>query len=719
MVHAWDPVAHAATPVPPPVDIPARSRTRRRRTRPSSRSCGASTIATARTRAGAVATYIPELARADPASFGIVIATVDGAVYEIGDTRTPFTIQSMAKPLTYAAILDRLGAGRRPPAHRRGADGRCVQRDLARRRHGHAAQPDGQRRGDHGGGDDARRGRCDHPDAARLDALVASLGRFAGRELTLDEAVYRSERDTGHRNRAIAHLLRGTGAIADDDPDAVVDAYFKVCAVSVTARDLALIAATLANGGRHPITGEQAARDATVRDVLSVMATCGMYDGAGEWMYDVGLPAKSGVSGGIFAVLPGQLGIGVWSPPLDARGNSVRGVAVCRDLARELDLHLVRGLRPPSPVRTRANVAAPAVEAQPRRARARADLGRRRAVARGRAAGQPRLRRRRDARPRGAPGRRGGRRGRRGPAAGPADRSRRSRRSSRTSSGRWERAGRPSRGAASAMHGDVLALVDEALAERRLGPPRRFAELDLALEWAEDVVLSRFKGPAIGSRPERWHVPLAEHPAFVGLDRDTVACLERVMERRQFRSGEALVRHGEPADELFVITGGRLSVWVPVGAQDTRRLATLEAGTARRRARVPRPRAADRGRLLRHGGRGVRPDRGRVRRPRDLRPGDDDRVPRDAPADRVRDRPPHDRRGRPPRELTASSASVTSFAACGPRSARFRHPVKARLHVRAMGRCERRSRLPQPWAASESPGAVDGGRRLRSAARGR
>src|SRR6185369_4581867 len=127
-------------------------------------------------------------------------------------------------------------------------------------------------------------------------------------------------------------LLRGTGAL-DDDPDAAVDAYFRVCSVAVDARDLALIAATLAAGGRHPVSGAVAAREDTVRDVLSVMATCGMYDGAGEWLFEVGLPAKSGVSGGILAVLPGQLGIGVWSPRLDGRGNSVRGVAVCRDLA--------------------------------------------------------------------------------------------------------------------------------------------------------------------------------------------------------------------------------------------------------------------------------------------------------------------------------------------------------------------------------------------------
>ena len=168
--------------------------------------------------------------------------------------------------------------------------------------------------------------------------------------------MYRSERDTGHRNRAIAHLLRSTGALATD-PDEAVDRYFRQCSVTVDARDLALIGATLAAGGRHPLTGVRVAEQSVVRAMLSVMATCGMYDGAGEWLFDIGLPAKSGVSGGILAVLPGQLGIAVFSPPLDPRGNSVRGVAVCRELARELDLHLVADGGPSGePIRTRADL---------------------------------------------------------------------------------------------------------------------------------------------------------------------------------------------------------------------------------------------------------------------------------------------------------------------------------------------------------------------------
>ncbi|HET7831084.1 MAG TPA: glutaminase A [Candidatus Limnocylindrales bacterium] len=522
---------------------------------------------------GTVATYIPELARADPTSFGIVIATVDGAVYEIGDTRVPFTIQSMAKPLTYAAILDLLGAA------------------AVRARIGVEPTGDAFNAISLGAGTGMPLNPMVNagaitavglvPDAAgagpsRLDSLVASLSRFAGRQLGLDDDVYASERDTGHRNRAIAHLLRGTGAITDD-PDSVVDAYFRVCSVAVTARDLALIAATLANGGRHPLTGEMAASDATVRDTLSVMATCGMYDGAGEWMYEVGLPAKSGVSGGIFAVLPGQLGIGVWSPPLDSRGNSVRGVAVCRDLARELDLHLVRGARPPSAVRTRASVAAlPSKRARGAHERERITIDGDRSLvielqgSLGFVAVETLARVAL-------------------PKDGAADAVvvdlRRVERIDTSVAGLLADlvAALGARGAAVAWsganpHGDALALVDDALARLRLAPPRRFAELDLAVEWAEDVVLARDRGTAAAARPSRVHVPLEAHPAFAGLGEGVVDCLRRVMDRRQLHEGEALVRHGDPAEELFLITGGRLSVWVPVGQHDARRLATLEAG---------------------------------------------------------------------------------------------------------------------------------------------
>ena len=523
-------------------------------------------------RAGAVATYIPELGAVDPEAFGIVIATVDGAVYEVGDTRIPFTIQSMAKPLTYATILDlhgvdavrdRIGVEPTGDAFNAISLAPATGMPLNPMVNAGAITAVGMVPG-------ARSAA----EPTRTDHLLASVGRFAGRPLAIDEAVYRSERDTGHRNRAIANLLRGTGAL-DDDPEAVLDAYFRLCSVAVDARDLALIAATLAAGGRHPLTGSIAAGEDTVRDVLSVMATCGMYDGAGEWLFEVGLPAKSGVSGGIFAVLPGQLGIGVWSPRLDDRGNSVRGVAVCRDLARELDLHLVRGVRPVGAVRTRTTVASrPSKRGRtlPERERLTTDAGRSlvlelqgaigfvavETLAREAAAGPEH------------------------PAAVVID-LRRATRVDPAVTGLLTDlvAGLGTRGAAVAWSGTgaheaALERIDETLGSLRLTPPRRFADLDLALEWAEDVVLSR--GQPADARPEQRFVPLARHPAMTGLEPGAAERFRAILQRRSFRPGEAIVRQGEPAEELFLVTGGRLSVWVPVGAGEARRLATLEAG---------------------------------------------------------------------------------------------------------------------------------------------
>jgi glutaminase len=173
----------------------------------------------------------------------------------------------------------------------------------------------------------------------RLRRMLEMFSLYVGGEVAIDESVYRSESTTGHRNRAIGHMLRNFD-ILTEPPDPVVDLYFKQCSISVTCRDLAVMAATLANHGTNPITGRQAIRGEYVESVLSVMGSCGMYDYAGEWLYRVGMPAKSGVSGGVIAVLPGQLGIGVFSPPLDSHYNSVRGLRVCDDLSRHFDLHL-------------------------------------------------------------------------------------------------------------------------------------------------------------------------------------------------------------------------------------------------------------------------------------------------------------------------------------------------------------------------------------------
>jgi glutaminase len=175
--------------------------------------------------------------------------------------------------------------------------------------------------------------------AGAFELIMDRLSAAAGRRLVMDEAVYRSEAETGHRNRAIGHLLRNVDALKGS-VDEVVDLYFRQCSILVTASDLARMGATLAHIGQNPATGEQVFDLTAVRNTLAVMFTCGMYDHSGNWAYDVGVPAKSGVGGGIVGVVNRQLGIGTFSPRLDAKGNSVRGTAAFTDVADELGLHV-------------------------------------------------------------------------------------------------------------------------------------------------------------------------------------------------------------------------------------------------------------------------------------------------------------------------------------------------------------------------------------------
>ncbi len=290
-------------------------------------------------RSGDVATYIPELADVDPELFGICIVMVDGTVYEVGDSHHRFTIQSMSKPLTYAMALDELGAdvvGARIGLEPTGDAFNAISLDPSTGRASNAMVNAGAITA-------ADLLHARHGDEA-LGHLLAGYSKFVGRQVHVDRKVAESERATGHRNRAIAHLLRGAGSMGPD-VESSLQLYFDQCSVEVDCHDLGVIAATLANGGRNPIDGTLAVTQPTARHVLAVMASCGMYDGAGRWIVSVGLPAKSGVSGGIFAVLPGQLGVAVYSPRLDEQGNSVRGVNVCRELAATLGLHLVNSGR--------------------------------------------------------------------------------------------------------------------------------------------------------------------------------------------------------------------------------------------------------------------------------------------------------------------------------------------------------------------------------------
>jgi glutaminase len=176
--------------------------------------------------------------------------------------------------------------------------------------------------------------------AEKFERILDSLRTYAGNEsLAVDEDTFEAEMRTADRNRATAYLMRSNGMISGD-VEGILALYLRQCSVQVTCRDLAVMAATLANGGVNPLTGRRALPLHHVRELLSVMHTCGMYDAAGQWAFDVGVPAKSGVSGDIMAVVPGKGGIGVFSPGLDAYGNSVRGIGVCREISERLGLHV-------------------------------------------------------------------------------------------------------------------------------------------------------------------------------------------------------------------------------------------------------------------------------------------------------------------------------------------------------------------------------------------
>jgi len=283
---------------------------------------------------GEVAHYIPELAKADPDHFGISLATLDGHVYEVGDTSVPFTIQSMSKAFVFALALDTLGA-----EHVESVIGVEPSGDpfnsIRLNAENHPFNPMVN------AGAIACSGliREAKGDGA-FEYIRWALGRFAGRELEMDEAVFASESTTGDRNRAIGYLLRNSTVIKAD-VGAVLEVYFRQCSVLVTARDIAIMAATLANRGVNPVTGEQVMTPYAISRTLSVMTSSGMYDFAGEWIYRVGIPAKSGVGGGILAALPARLGLGSYSPRLDSHGNSVRGIKVCEALSAHYDLHML------------------------------------------------------------------------------------------------------------------------------------------------------------------------------------------------------------------------------------------------------------------------------------------------------------------------------------------------------------------------------------------
>src|SRR3954452_15745672 len=283
---------------------------------------------------GELADYIPELKRANPDHFGIALVTIDGHVYEVGDSAVPFTIQSVSKAFVFALALETVGEARVAATIGVEPSGEAFN-SIRLTSDNRPFNPMVN------AGAIACSGLIYEVDGrGAFERVRAKLSQFAGRELGVDDAVHASETATGNRNRAIAWLLRNY-AVLPDDVDAVLDVYFRQCAILVTARDLAVMAATLANRGVNPVTGVQVITPHIVARTLSVMTSSGMYDYAGEWIYRVGIPAKSGVGGGIVAALPSQMGLGTFSPNLDSHGNSVRGLKICEALSSRFDLHML------------------------------------------------------------------------------------------------------------------------------------------------------------------------------------------------------------------------------------------------------------------------------------------------------------------------------------------------------------------------------------------
>jgi len=515
---------------------------------------------------GQPASYIPELAKANPAHFGISIATADGAVYSVGDAAAPFTIQSISKPLVNGLALDDNG------------------HELVDTKVG--VEPSGE--AFNAISLEPETGRPRNPminaGAIAMSALVAGdspgeqftrtlamLSRYAGRQLDVDEAVFRSEQETGHRNRAIGHLLRNAGII-EGDVDAVCDRYFRQCAVRVTCEDLAMIGATLANGGCNPRTGERAVRSHNVESILSVMSMCGMYDFAGAWVCRVGMPAKSGVGGGIIAVLPGQLGIGVFAPPLDSLGNSVRGVAVCEALSREFGLGVHR---PPLNGGSVIRASYTLNDKRSKRRRTQAEASRLDSVAdtvRIIEAQGPLVLSSAEALIRVAIQEAAGGAAllidfRRVAAAEPA---------AAALFGSLARELQTD-GVAFAVTGidpgaEWAAAMREAVDLRALGTGGCYSDLDAALEACEERLLGTEGEPGGPIR-------VADHPVVEALPPDEASELVRLGELRSYPPSALIIRQGDPADAIFLVLSGVATVSVSSRSAGTHRLTTFGPGT--------------------------------------------------------------------------------------------------------------------------------------------
>jgi glutaminase len=495
--------------------------------------------------AGEVASYIPELGRADPDWFSICLCTTDGHVYEVGDSDVEFTIQSMSKPFIYGAAL--AARGREEVLARVGVEPsgepfNAIAVDTTQRPFNPMVNAGA-----------IVTTAMVAPDAQVLDVL----SRYAGRPLTVDEAVFESERSTGDRNRAIAFLMRSFGTI-DADADAAVDRYFRQCSVNVTCRDLAVMGATLANRGHNPMTGVVAVDEPLVESVLSVMSSCGMYDASGEWMFRIGLPAKSGVSGGVIAVLPGQFGIGVFSPRLDARGNTTRGIEVCERIALDFDLHPMR-FQPDVGGVIRRTYTCAEVHSNRLRTGAEIDL----LAEHGSSArvfelqGELYL--------------------------GTAERVTRHIIDAIEQLDvvildltRVTRSDDASRGLLAELRAQLDAVDCRVVLAGIAGEP----DVDVALEECEDRILEAAGHAATAATSD-----LASQELLAGLSDAELGAVAAATRLHRLRTGDAVFKQGDPADSIFFILSGALAVLLPLDAEDggngsTRRLARMGAGLA-------------------------------------------------------------------------------------------------------------------------------------------
>ena len=284
---------------------------------------------------GKNADYIPALAKVDSAIYGIALVTTDGKVYTAGDIKSEVSIQSISKVFTMAKVIEEQGPD---------AIAKTIGVDATGMRFNSIVSIEFSQKSLGG----PEMNSLVNPGAIATTSMVSGGTRpevwknilnyysdFAGRPLSVNQEVFKSEADSNQRNQAIGYLMYAYGYIKSN-PMQATDVYTEQCSVSVSAKDLAVMAGTLANSGKNPVTGKQVMKAANVPHVLAVMATAGLYDDSGKWLYRTGLPGKSGVGGGLIAVSPGKFGIAVISPPLDEAGNSVKAQKAIADISNAL-----------------------------------------------------------------------------------------------------------------------------------------------------------------------------------------------------------------------------------------------------------------------------------------------------------------------------------------------------------------------------------------------